>query len=74
MEKQRRAGGEPVKTRIRELRKKRRMKVSELAHLCGVQPGTLRRWETGEREIGLGMAVKIALILGVGVGELVVPV
>lgn len=67
-----------MKTKIRELRKQRKMSQEQLAKLVsalsypekGVTTGTVSHWETGTRDIPGRQMEKVAKALGVSVAEL----
>ena len=61
-----------METKIRELREAQDMTRVELAKRAHVGYHTLTKWETGENEISLSMATKIAHVLGVKVSDLLI--
>lgn len=50
---------------LRAARKKRGLSVNELAERVGVSEATISRYETGDREMPVRMARKIAQVLKV---------
>lgn len=50
---------------LREIRKRRKMSVTELAARVSVSEATISRYETGDREMPVRMARKIAQVLKV---------
>ena len=56
--------------KIRELREARGMTVEDLSHRMGVDPAAVRRWESGEEEIGSGALSQLADTLGASQDEL----
>ena len=47
--------------KIRELREARGMTVEDLSHHMGVDAAAVRRWESGEEEIGAGALAQICM-------------
>ncbi len=56
--------------KIQELREARGMSVDDLSHRMGVDAGTVRRWESGEEEVGEGAHCQLANTLGASQDEL----
>ena len=50
--------------KIQELREARGMTVDDLSHRMGVDAATVRRWESGEEEVGDGALSQLADTLG----------
>lgn len=50
--------------KIQELREARGMSVDDLGHRMGVDAATVRRWESGEEEVGDGSLSQLADTLG----------
>ena len=50
--------------KIQELREARGMSVDDLSHRMGVDAATVRRWESGEEEVGDGSLSQLADTLG----------
>jgi transcriptional regulator with XRE-family HTH domain len=56
--------------KIQELRQARGMSEDDLSHQMGVDAATVRRWESGEEDIGAGSLSQLADTLGVSQDEL----
>jgi transcriptional regulator with XRE-family HTH domain len=56
--------------KIQELRQARGMSEDDLSHHMGVDAATVRRWESGEEDIGAGSLSRLADTLGVSQDEL----
>jgi transcriptional regulator with XRE-family HTH domain len=56
--------------KIQELRQARGMSEDDLSHHMGVDAATVRRWESGEEDIGAGSLSQLADTLGVSQDEL----
>lgn len=56
---------------IQRLREKAGLSQAALAEQAGVKVGTLRNWEQGRREPLLSAAARLAVALGVELGELI---
>jgi len=56
--------------KIQELREARGMSVDDLSHRMGVDVATVRRWESGEEEVGDGSLSQLADTLGASQDEL----
>lgn len=56
--------------KIRELREARGLSVDEVSRRMGVDEATVRRWETGDEEVGDGALSQLADTLGVSQDEL----
>jgi transcriptional regulator with XRE-family HTH domain len=56
--------------KIQELRQARGMSEDDLSHQMGVDAVTVRRWESGEEDIGAGSLSQLADTLGVSQDEL----
>ena len=56
--------------KIQELRQARGMSEDDLSHHMGVGAATVRRWESGEEDIGAGSLSRLADTLGVSQDEL----
>jgi transcriptional regulator with XRE-family HTH domain len=63
-------GTEAMGKHFQELRQAKGLSQSELAKAVGVPMPTLRNWEQGRREPGLGAAYHLARALGVSLDEL----
>lgn len=50
--------------KIQELREARGLSVDDVAHRMGVDAGTVRRWESGDEEVGEGSLAQLADTLG----------
>ncbi|MBR4607563.1 MAG: helix-turn-helix transcriptional regulator [Lachnospiraceae bacterium] len=59
-----------VKNNIRELRKERNLYQKDVAFGIQSDPMTISRYETGEREPRLDMALRLAAFLGVTMDDL----
>lgn len=57
-------------SRLRELRKEKKLTQQELAKKMGVSPITILRWENGERQIKSGKAKQLADFFCVSVSYL----
>lgn len=57
-------------TRLKELRKEKKLTREELAEETGIPCRTLQRWENGETQIKPDKAESLAYFFGVGVGYL----
>jgi transcriptional regulator with XRE-family HTH domain len=55
--------------KIQELRQARGMSEDDLSHSMGVDAATVRRWESGEEEIGPESLSRLADSLGVSQDE-----
>ena len=55
---------------LKEIRKIKRISQSELGQMIGVDRATIRNWETGQTNISVKMAEKVAEVLGVTVSQL----
>ena len=60
-----------TQTRLKELRKKKRITQYELAEITGINRVTIARWENSDRGMTLRSALKIAEALGCSVNDLV---
>jgi len=56
--------------KIQELREARGMSVDDLSHRMGVDASTVRRWESGEEEVGDGLLSQLTDTLGASQDEL----
>ena len=56
--------------RVARARRERGWSQEQLAEAIGIQPVTLSRWETGDRALSLSTLGRIAVVLGVGLGDL----
>jgi DNA-binding transcriptional regulator YiaG len=56
--------------KIQELREARGMSADDLSHRMGVDVATVRRWESGEEEVGDGSLSQLADTLGASQDEL----
>lgn len=56
--------------RLRKLRERDRKSRKMLSELCGLSPGTIRRYERGERKPGVSELISIADYFGVSVDYL----
>ena len=56
--------------KIQELREARGMSVDDLSHRMGVDAATVRRWESGEEEVGDGLLSQLTDTLGASQDEL----
>jgi putative transcriptional regulator len=60
----------PPSNRLRVLRAERGLSQAELASLAGVNRSALCRWEAGETEPRVGLALRLAAALRVSVEDL----
>jgi len=60
--------------RLAQIRKRQGMSQAELAELCGVDPVTVSRWETGTRVPDLHAVIRLTQALGVGLDVIVGPI
>jgi transcriptional regulator with XRE-family HTH domain len=51
--------------KIQELREARGLSTGEVSHRLGIDEATVRRWESGEEEVGEGALSQLADTLGV---------
>ncbi len=58
---------------LKEWRKKRGLRLRELAELAGVSESVLSRYERDERRVHVGILVKLAAALGLRPGQLFSP-
>ena len=56
---------------IAELRKEKNITQSKLAELLGVSKSAVGNWESGIRIPRVPMAIKLASVLDVGIGEII---
>ena len=66
-------GARPMITRIREVRRARKMTLDDVARACepATTPQTIGRLETGTRTVSVGWLNRIAKALGVEASDLV---
>lgn len=56
--------------RIKQLRKKRRLKTKEVAARAGLSPQSLSRIESGKHDLGFATLRKILTVMGYGLADL----
>lgn len=57
--------------RLKELRKAQRYSQKHIAEMAGIQQAAVCRWESGQYDPKLSIALKVARGLGVSISELV---